>query len=500
MVNSCSNQLIGSNIVMMNPNNGMTSIEIEAEEPELLSIQLHYSLFLTQKPVVLFLDSKKRPVNNESMKHMMLKQGNHTLTIFNRDLSLDETCILISLVEYEVPISTAQIGTMPGISLKPGVQSIIIDTIEKGATSLPLPNLMDYKNDTMFLSTLLIHFDRENIRIGTPNYVELDMNFDTSKVFDYKSQLYYESTKDKLISYTDMTGITGSLVNKQFEVIHTKDFKYGSYLAHFVVFNAEQIATKFDMCNEEQKTGKIQSLDSSAVFLYNEFGKEDFTLAVLNKDVQEDSKFYDKESNVFYIEIKYQIKEPSFIEFSVEYDLSMQNVDIFIFQDFDDEITLEDQQLVDSTIDIPSMQESTASRHARVYLSKAGEYSVFIVDKKLPTIYRQMTVYGQEPCSKLKISHSIQPFSLEPLVDQSVSFLSVWPRRLELGDPFFVNTRRNLEVIVYPNTLKLNRKKPPQVKFAVIDLNTNKRLYVIEPDKVTIVVPMRKTVKKQSKS
>ena len=423
-----------------------------------LKLTIFYSMFLTQTPIRLYLDSKQRAIDNEAMKHMVLTAGNHTLTIKGPEISLDETCILMSLVEYEVDVSSTQITTMPGVSLKPGVQSILIDSIEKGTTNLPLPSFNENQNDTVFASTLLLHFDDSNLVMKTPNYVELDLNFDTSKSFDYQPQMYYESSKDKMISYLDIVGKPGAEIEKQIEVIHTKDFKNGQYLAHFVVLNGDQIASKFDKCNAFKKTKKLQSLDKDSSFYYNEFGKEDFGLALTTENVEGNSKFYDPESNVFYIEIVYEISQPAYIDFAVEFDIALQNVDLFIFQDFKDELTLEDQELAGSTLDIPSLLESTVSRHTSIYLMKPGKYSIFVVDKKLPSIFKQMVAFESEtPCASLMISHSIQPFSMEPLVVSSIGFLSVWPRRLEVGDPFFVNSKRNLEVTIFPNTIKLGK-------------------------------------------
>lgn len=392
------------------------------------------------------------------MKHMILTAGNHTLTIKGPEISLDETCILMTLVEYEVEVSNTQITTMPGVALKPGVQSIFIDSIEKGTTNLPLPSFKENQNDTVFASTLLLHFDDSNLVMRTPNYVDLDLNFDTTSSFDYQPQLYYESSKDKMISYFDIVGKPGADVEKQIEVIHTKDFKNGQYLAHFVVLNGDQIASKFDKCNALKKIKKLQNLDKDATFYYNEFGKEDFGIAITNEDTEGNSKFYDSESNVFYIEIVYEVSQPAYIDFAVEFDIALQNVDLFIFQDFKDELTLEDQELAGSTLDIPSLLESTVSRHTSIYLMKPGKYSIFVVDKKLPSIFKHMSAFESEtPCVTLMISHSIQPFSMEPLVESSIGFLSAWPRRLELGDPFFVSSKRNLEVTIFPNTIKLGK-------------------------------------------
>lgn len=483
---------------MLKAKDGVLVLDLEVAKPELLSVQLHYNLFLTQKPLKLYVDKLTKQISNESMKHMMLSPGNHTLTIVGPDSSLDETCILASLIEYEVPLADMEISTMPGIILKPGVQSIVISSIEKGTTNLPLPSFKQNTNDTLFSSTLLIHFDPGFNAARTSNVVELDMNFDTEEVLDFKSQLYYESTKDKMISFIDIADTKpAALVDKQFEVTHTTDLKSGKYVAHFVVFNGDQIASKFDSCNAEKKAGKLQSLGQDASFYYNDYGKEDFGLAIDTAALAPGSKFYDSESDLFFFEIIYEVRGPAFIEVAVEYDISMSNVDLFIFQDFKDEVTIEDQELAGSTLTIPSMIESTVSRHTSIYVVQAGKYSVFVIDKKLPFVFKQMTKFeGESPCAKLRVTHSIQEFSPAKLVESSIAFLSVWPRRLEIGDPYFVNSKRNLEVVVYPNTLVLDRKNPPKIKFAVIDMNSNKVLYNMDPDKVSVSVPVRKVQQK----
>ena len=170
---------------------------------------------------------------------------------------------------------------------------------------------------------------------------------------------------------------------------------------------------------------------------------------------------------------------------------------MYIFKDFNDEITLEDQQLTGSTLDIPSMAESTISRHTSIYLSQPGKYSVFIIDKKLPMMFKHFAIFeGEEPCALLKVSHSIQPFSPDRIVASSIGILSVWPRRVSSGSPFYISSSKNFEVDIFPNTLKLKKSEIPEIKFTVIDMMTNKKLYNISPDKVTLSVPVRKVQKK----
>lgn len=71
---------------------------------------------------------------------------------------------------------------------------------------------------------------------------------------------------------------------------------------------------------------------------------------------------------------------------------------MYIFKDFNDEETFEDQELAGSTLDIPSMAESIVSRHTSIYLSQPGKYSVFIIDKKLPMMFRHLSKFeGEEP-------------------------------------------------------------------------------------------------------
>lgn len=49
---------------------------------------------------------------------------------------------------------------------------------------------------------------------------------------------------------------------------------------------------------------------------------------------------------------------------------------------------------------------------------------------------------------------------------------------------------------IFPNTLKLKKSELPEIKFTVIDMKTNKKLYNIKPDKMTLAVPTRKIEKK----
>jgi hypothetical protein len=245
-IEKCKNVPLSETAVMMNSNNGLVGIDFQSDYEEMLNIQLHYSRFLTQTPIKIFLDKKKIPISNENMKHLVLPTGNHTLVLKGPQQSIDETCILVSLIEYKTAVNKNSISQMPGIEMKKGIQSVVISGIQKGTTNLPLPNFKDNQNDTAFLSTLVLDFDSMNQRIKTPNFVELDMNFDSPKQIDYQPQFYYESSRDRIISYFDIGGKAGSDVDKQFEVIHNRDFKSGQYLAHLVILNGDQISGKFD--------------------------------------------------------------------------------------------------------------------------------------------------------------------------------------------------------------------------------------------------------------
>jgi len=76
---------------MMQSNNANVQYPISADQLEMLNIQLHYSMFLTQKPIEIYLDSNAKQLDNDFMKHMFITKGNHTLTFKNPGLSLDET-------------------------------------------------------------------------------------------------------------------------------------------------------------------------------------------------------------------------------------------------------------------------------------------------------------------------------------------------------------------------------------------------------------------------
>lgn len=197
------------------------------------------------------------------------------------------------------------------------------------------------------------------------------------------------------------------------------------------------------------------------------------------------------------IEVIYQITSPTFIEFICEFDISIQNVELYVLQDFSDEDSIEDQELAESFLEIPSPIESTAMRKTSIYLSKPGKYSVFLIDKKLPQIFNLMKEFPSEkPCATLKISHSIQKFSVDKIVESSLQFLSAWPRRLDINDPFFVNSDRNLVITLYPNSLDVDKNLTSMIKFSVIDLDNTKKIYNIEPDKVVVTYPTRRVESK----
>ena len=492
------NSQLDQNTVMLQSSKSLLDLTVDAEENELFNVQFHYNIFLTQKPITLKLDSMQVPLHNEKMKNIYLTKGTHTLKIIGPDASLDGNWVLLSLIEYEIPTANLEITQMPGINLEPGIQSMVISNLQKGMSSIALPSLTTRK-DALISSTLVLHFDYSNQRMKTPNYVDLNMNFDTNTNFNYAPQLYYETIKDKIISYVDITGKPGADITKQFEVVHTKDVKSGRYLAHFVVMTGDQIASNFDKWNAQRKSGKVQTLDQSASFLYNEFGKEDFEIGILKDATSTSSKFYDSESKSFYIEFVYEITKPSFIDFVVEYDISVQNVDIFIFRDFNDTMVLEDEEIGESELEIPSVLDSTVSRHASIYLIVPGKYSLILIDQKLPSIMNTMSEFEDiDPCVRMKISHSIQSFSASKLVKGGTSLLSIWPRRIEVGDPFFANSQRNLEIFVYPNTIIVDRKSPPNITFSVIDLASNKRMYNIQPDKTTVLTSTRQTNSKNA--
>ena len=493
---NCVNSQLDQNTVMLQSNKSLLDLTIDAEENELFNVQFHYNIFLIQKPIGLYIDNVKTPIHNEKMKYKYLSKGSHNLKIIGPDTSLDGNWVLLSLIEYAIPAADLEISSMPGINLEPGIQSIVISSLQKGITNIPLPSLAT-KNNTIISSTLILHFDYSNQKMNTPNYVDLNMNFNTEKSFDFAPQLYYETIRDKIISYVDIVGKPGSDVSKQFEVSHTKDVKSGKYLAHFVVLTGDQISTKFDKCNSLRKDNKIQTLDQNSSFLYNEFGKEDFEIAVTKETASPSSKFYDAESKSFNVEFVYEITKPSFIDFVVEYDISVQNIDIFIFRDFNETMILEDEEIGESELEVPSVIDSTVSRHASIYLIVPGKYSLILIDQKLPSIMNTMTEFEDtEPCVRMKISHSIQSYSATKLVKSSISFLSIWPRRIEIGDPYFANSQRNLEIFVYPNTMIIDRKSPPNITFSVIDLASNKRLYNINPDRTTVIAPIKPTIGK----
>ena len=195
---------------------------------------------------------------------------------------------------------------------------------------------------------------------------------------------------------------------------------------------------------------------------------------------------------MFIMEIFYNIKEPSFIEFVAEFDIAFQNIELFVFRSFADEDILGDQELAESSFDIPSAIESKALRHTSIYLTTPGRYSVFVVDKKLPKFMRLMNDFEDEnPCAILKISHSIQQVSINKLIESSLLFLSVWPRRIDINDPFMVRPDRNFMVTVYPNSLNLDAQEPPKVKFSVLNVDTSEKMYTIEPDRTTVIFPSR---------
>ena len=431
LLEKCVNGKLTDSLLMMKGEKGFSLLDFETDKNEILSFQLHYNMFLAQYPMKIYFDSSPTPVNNDEMKHIQITKGKHTMKIFGPELSLDEACILVSFVEYESPITVNDVSSIPGITPSVGVQSIYIKSLQKGTSNLPLPSFKDNVNETMFVSTLLLHFDSPNKLLNTQNVVELDLNFDTENDFNFYPQIYYESAKDKIISYIDISDIKPSAdILKQFEVTHTKDNKQGSYIAHFVVASGDTLATALDTCNNQRKIGRAQTLEQTSSFYYNDMGIEDFTLAILKDSVSPQSKFYDSESDVFYIEIVYDISSPAFIEVVCEFDISIQNVDMYIFKDFNDDVTLEDQELASSSLEIPSMIESIVSRHTSIYLSQPGKYSVFIIDKKLPMMLKHLSAFeGEEPCALLKISHSIQPFSPTRLMESSIGILSVWPRR-----------------------------------------------------------------------
>ena len=481
----------------MQSNKGFAGLAIQADEKELLSVQLHYNLFLTQEPIKIFLDKNPNMIDNESLKHMIINKGNHSLSLFGPELSLDETCILISFIEYETPVASNEISSMPGVNPQIGVQSVYVNSLQKGVTNIALPSFKNSPNETIFVSTLLLHFDSPNRLMSTTNTVELDLNFDTESDFDFYPQIYYESAKDKLISYVDISEVKPSAdIEKQIEVIHVKDNQVGSYVAHMVFANGNTIGSSLDVCNNQIKVGRAQTLSDSSSFYYNDFGREDFTLGILKNNINAQSKFYDAQSDVFYIEVVYEIKSPSFIEVVVEYDITLQNVDLYVFREFNDKIPLEDQELASSTLEIPNMIESTISRHTSIYLSTPGKYSVFIIDKRLPMMFKHLNQFDEEsPCALLKISHSIQPFSPMKLQKDSLGFVSSWPRRIDLTDPFFIQPGRNFEVDLFPNSLEVSQSDKISVKFAVIDMATNKKLYNIDPDRISVAIPSRKVSK-----
>ena len=315
LLKNCINGQLTNTLLMMKGEKGKAIIDLESDEKELLSLQLHYSMFLTQQPLRIYLDKNHIRIVNEELKNTVINKGKHSLKIFGPDLSLDEVCILISFVEYETPVTSEDISAMPGITPNVGVQSILIKSLQKGTSNLQLPSFKDNVNDTMFVSTLLLHFDSSNKLMNTQNIVELDLHFDTEEDFNFFPQIYYESAKDKIISYVDMVDVKPSAdISKQIEVIHTKDSKMGSYIAHFVVSSGDTLASSLDACNNQIETGSVQVLGPTSSFYYSDIGIEDFTLVILKDSTAEGSKFYDSESEVFYIEIVYEIKTPSYIE------------------------------------------------------------------------------------------------------------------------------------------------------------------------------------------
>ena len=121
---------------------------------------------------------------------------------------------MLTAITNEVPVSETKISQMPGIEMKPGIQSIVVSGLEKGSNYLQLPYLKDNPNEVMYSSTLVIDFDCSSIKVSTQNYVELDINFEPKTVFDYQPQLYYENSKDRIISYVDISGKEGTNVFK----------------------------------------------------------------------------------------------------------------------------------------------------------------------------------------------------------------------------------------------------------------------------------------------
>lgn len=93
----------------------------------------------------------------------------------------------------------------------------------------------------------------------------------------------------------------------------------------------------------------------------------------------------------------------------------------------------------------------------------------------------------------LKISHSIQKFSSDKLVDSSLLFLSVYPRRIGLDLPSFyqVQSERSFVVTVYPNSLDIDPLNPPKIQFSIVDVKNGKKLYKLEPDRTNVVTPSR---------
>ena len=110
---------------------------------------------------------------------------------------------------------------------------------------------------------------------------------------------------------------------------------------------------------------------------------------------------------------------------------------------------------------------------------------------------RLMSEFEDEnPCAILKISHSIQKFSVRKLTDSSLLFLSIWPRRIEINDPYIVRPDRNFMVTVYPNSLNLDDQNPPKIKLSALNVDTGNKMYTVEPDRTTVIFPTRSLQKK----
>jgi hypothetical protein len=491
LLNSCENGVVDNKIILLKGKSGITPIKLNYDSTELLNLQLHYSMFITTKPLLTMID--KRRVTESQMRNFIIPSGNHTLVVKGPASSLDSTCILASLIKYAKPATSSNINIMPSITMKTGTQSVFVTDFKESRSSIPLPLLKNNKQANIFLSTLLIHFD--TLKGDISNSVDLDMNFDTLEIFDYSPYFYnFESSNDKMISYIDIVSKDGSEVQKQFEIVHKKSLEQGQYQALLSVLDGDHIADFFDQCNAVAKHPEVFTLKKDSKFYYDQVGKEDFVLAYTSDVIfEQGSKFYDEESKSVFIEIVYDIKQPSFLELTVEFDISEGNVELYVFQDFNDTKTLEDQEIGESTLEIPNPFKSLAIRHTSIYLTSPGKYSVYIIDDKVPRLFKSMKDFEDvHPCYYMKISHSIQKFTSNKLQPDSIRYLSVWPRRITIDEPFFVNAKKSLIVTIYPNTLKLNPKKPPKINFDVIDVKTKEKIYEISPDHTSVQFPQRK--------